>query len=115
MRGHDHQIRYDKRLKSPGVKAMANDRITGDSCPVCLLSDPILERAPPLSRTFQLQAQGFVAMWFDASTADAWEHGLQNRFVTETNANPKPFMWTADPRRVLAAVKRGKQALESVH
>ena len=38
-----------------------------------------------------------------------------NRFVTETNANPKPFMWTADPRRVLAAVKRGKQALESVH
>jgi hypothetical protein len=24
-------------------------------------------------------------------------------------------MWTADPKRVLAAVKRGKQALESVH
>jgi transposase len=38
-----------------------------------------------------------------------------NRFVAETNANPKPFVWTADPRRVLAAVKRGKQALESVH
>jgi len=38
-----------------------------------------------------------------------------NRFVAETNANPKPFVWTADPRRVIAAVKRGKQALESVH
>ena len=38
-----------------------------------------------------------------------------NRFVAETNADPKPFVWTADPRRVLAAVKRGKQALESVH
>ena len=38
-----------------------------------------------------------------------------NRFVAETNANPKPFVWTADPRRVLAAVKRGKQALESLH
>jgi transposase len=38
-----------------------------------------------------------------------------NRFVAETNADPKPFTWTADPRRVLAAVKRGKQALESVH
>jgi hypothetical protein len=24
-------------------------------------------------------------------------------------------VWTADPKRVLAAVKRGKQALESVH
>src|SRR5262244_1293515 len=34
-----------------------------------------------------------------------------NRFVAETNANPKPFVWTADPRRVIAAVKRGKQAL----
>lgn len=38
-----------------------------------------------------------------------------NRFVEETNANPKPFVWTADPVRVLAAVKRGKQALESLH
>jgi hypothetical protein len=38
-----------------------------------------------------------------------------NRFVAETNADPKPFVWTADPKRVLAAVKRGKQTLESVH
>ena len=38
-----------------------------------------------------------------------------NRFVTETNADPKPFIWTADPKRVLAAVKRGKQMLESIH
>ena len=38
------------------------------------------------------------------------------RFVVlETNAEPKPFIWTADPNRVLAAVKRGKQALESIH
>jgi len=38
-----------------------------------------------------------------------------NRFVLETNAEPKPFIWTADPNRVLAAVKRGKQTLESIH
>jgi hypothetical protein len=38
-----------------------------------------------------------------------------NPFVAQNNADPKPFIWTADPRRVLAAVKRGKQALESVH
>ena len=37
-----------------------------------------------------------------------------NRFVAETNLNPKPFVWTADPKRVIAAVKRGKQTLESV-
>jgi transposase len=38
-----------------------------------------------------------------------------NRFVADTNADPKPFVWTADPKRVLAAVKRGKQTLESGH
>src|SRR4030081_2889390 len=38
-----------------------------------------------------------------------------NRFVEETNSNPKPFVWTADPKRVLAAVKRGKEKLVSIH
>ena len=38
-----------------------------------------------------------------------------NHFVAETNVDPKPFVWTADPKRVLAAIKRGKQTLESVH
>ena len=37
------------------------------------------------------------------------------RFIAETNADPKPFVWTARPNRILAAVKRGKQTLESVH
>ena len=35
-----------------------------------------------------------------------------NRFLAETNDDPKPFVWTAEPEKVLAAVKRGKQALE---
>ena len=34
-----------------------------------------------------------------------------NRFLAETNSTPKPLVWTADPKRVLAAVKRGKEAL----
>jgi len=38
-----------------------------------------------------------------------------NRFVKETNANPKPFVWTADPNKIIAAVKRGHQVLESLH
>jgi transposase len=37
------------------------------------------------------------------------------RYLEETNSDPKPFVWTADPKRVIAAVKRGKQALESIH
>jgi transposase len=38
-----------------------------------------------------------------------------NRFLAETNANPSPFVWTARPNRILAAVKRGKEKLESIH
>ena len=38
-----------------------------------------------------------------------------NRFVEETNSDPKPFVWTADAKRVLAAVKRGKEKLKSIH
>ena len=38
-----------------------------------------------------------------------------NRYVREHNADPRPFTWTADPQRVLAAVSRGHQALESLH
>jgi hypothetical protein len=30
-----------------------------------------------------------------------------NRFVAETNADPKPFTWTANPDKIIAAVKRG--------
>jgi hypothetical protein len=37
-----------------------------------------------------------------------------DRFVAETNADPKTFVWTAKPTRILAAVKRGKEKLESI-
>jgi transposase len=38
-----------------------------------------------------------------------------NRFLAETNENPKPFVWTADPDQIIAAVRRGYQALDSIH
>ena len=41
--------------------------------------------------------------------------GRQPGAADLNNSHPKPFVWTADPKRVLAAVKRGKQALESIH
>jgi len=37
-----------------------------------------------------------------------------NRFVAETNAAPRPFTWTADPDKSIAAVKRGHQVLGSI-
>ena len=38
-----------------------------------------------------------------------------NRFVEETNQMPKPFTWTADPDKIIAAVRRGHQVLDSIH
>ena len=38
-----------------------------------------------------------------------------NRFLAETNDDPKPFTWTADPDKIIAAVMRGHQTLDSIH
>jgi hypothetical protein len=38
-----------------------------------------------------------------------------NRFVVEHNAEPKPFTWTADPDKIIQAVRRGHQVLDSIH
>ena len=38
-----------------------------------------------------------------------------NRFLVAHNRYPKPFSWTADPDKIIAAVKRGHQVLDSIH
>ena len=38
-----------------------------------------------------------------------------HRFLDHHNANPMPFTWTKDPNKIIAAVKRGHQVLESIH
>ena len=38
-----------------------------------------------------------------------------NRFVAETNDHPRPFHWTKDPDKIIAAVRRGHQVLDSIH
>ena len=35
-----------------------------------------------------------------------------NRYLAETNDNPKPFIWAADPDAIIEKVRRGKQALK---
>jgi transposase len=37
------------------------------------------------------------------------------RFLAETNADPRPFRWTKEPEKIIAAVKRGHQVLDSIH
>jgi len=38
-----------------------------------------------------------------------------NRFVAETNRQPRPFVWTANPDQIIAAVRRGHQTLDLIH
>jgi transposase len=38
-----------------------------------------------------------------------------NRFLEDHNAQSKPFEWIADPDKIIAAVRRGHQALDSIH
>jgi hypothetical protein len=37
-----------------------------------------------------------------------------NRFVVDYNLRSKPFVWTADPDKIIAAAERGHQVLESI-
>jgi hypothetical protein len=35
--------------------------------------------------------------------------------VVRYNAEPKPFTWTVDPDKIIQAVRRGHQVLDSIH
>jgi hypothetical protein len=37
-----------------------------------------------------------------------------NRFVADHNQEPRPFVWTADPDKIIAAAARGHQVLASI-
>jgi transposase len=38
-----------------------------------------------------------------------------NGFVAAHNREPRPFVWKADPKAIIAAAKRGYQTLDSIH
>ncbi len=38
-----------------------------------------------------------------------------NRFLAEANETPKPFRWTKNPNKIIAAARRGHQALDPPH
>jgi transposase len=38
-----------------------------------------------------------------------------NTFIETHNTKPKPFVWKADPKAIIAAARRGHQVLERIH
>jgi hypothetical protein len=49
------------------------------------------------------------------NVASADLQGAINRFLDDYNAHPKPFQWVAAPDKIIAAVRRGHQVLDSIH
>ena len=37
-----------------------------------------------------------------------------NRFIADHNQQSRPFVWTADPDKIIAAATRGHQTLDSI-
>lgn len=72
----------------------------------------------PTSASWLNAVEGF----FSALTRRRLKHGVLrsiidlqaaiNRYLAEHNYHPKPFTWTADPKRVLAALDRENQVIE---
>jgi transposase len=42
-------------------------------------------------------------------------HQAINTFIALHNQKPKPFIWKADPKAIIAAAKRGYQVLKTIH
>ena len=43
------------------------------------------------------------------------QEAINRLFVEHNGTEAKPFNWTADPDKIIAAVKRGHQVLDSNH
>ena len=86
-----------------------------------LLSRPRPCPTPLLIRCLPNCAEAFFAKLTKKRLKHSVFRSLQelkdaiHRFLDDTNANPKPFTWTKDPNKIIAAVKRGHQVLDSIH
>ena len=87
-----------------------------------------LERHPrwnfhftPTSASWLNAVEGFFAKLTKRRLKRGVFHSLVSlqaaikRYLDEANAKPRPFRWTKDPDEIIAAVRRGHQALDSHH
>jgi hypothetical protein len=68
---------------------------------------------PPTSASWINAVEGFFAKLTKRRLKRGVFHSLVslqaaiNRFLAEANANPRPFRWTKDPDKIIAAIERG--------
>ena len=68
----------------------------------------------PTSASWLNAVEGFFAKLTRRRLKRGVLQAAINRFLRETNDDPKPFIWTVDPDKTIAAVKRGHQTLDSI-
>ena len=64
----------------------------------------------PTSASWLNAVEGFFAIL----TKRRLKRGVFKR-VVDHNQQPKPFVWTADPDKIIAATTSGHQVMESIH
>ncbi len=75
----------------------------------------------PTSASWVNAVEGFFAKLTNQRLKRGVFHSLVslqeaiNRYVADANTDPRPFHWTKDPDKIIAAVRRGHQALDSLH
>ena len=74
----------------------------------------------PTSASWLNAVEGFFAILTKRRLSGAFRSvtDLQaaiNRFLDDHNAQSKPFQWVADPDKIIAAVRRGHQAVRFIH
>jgi transposase len=75
----------------------------------------------PTSASWLNAVEGFFAKLYKQRLKRGVFHSLVslqaaiNRYLAQANDDPRPFRWTKDPDKIIAAVRRGNQALDSSH
>jgi transposase len=126
--------RWQERFMKAGIDGLLRDKTRPSRIPS--LGADVAERVVKLTLS---DPPGSAAHWTGSMTAKACSRlnavegffaklakqrlkrgvfRLQSaikHYIEETNQMPKPFVWTADPNKIVAAVKREHRLLDSIH
>ena len=75
----------------------------------------------PTSASWLNAVEGFFAKLSNQRLKRGVFHSLVSlqaaikRYIAQANHTPRPFRWTKDPEKIIAAVRRGHQVLDSHH
>jgi hypothetical protein len=98
--------RWQERFMSEGVDGLLRDKTR--PARIARLTDDVAERIVALTLGERRLKRGVFKGVVDLQAAI-------NRFVADHNQQPKPFVWTADPDKIIAAANRRHQVLDSIH